>query len=93
MHKLELIISSLSPNIPAIILGDFNCDITNGKNTPLLQYMRSRGFSQLVTQPTTDNGTLIDHLYVTNITLLCINLEVHDVYYSDHDCISLEIML
>ena len=92
MHKLKLIISCLSLNIPAIILGDFNCDTTNGENTPLLQFMRSHGFSQLVTQPTTDNGTLIDHLYVRNIAPLCTNLKIHDVYYSDHDCILLEIM-
>ena len=90
-HKLELIISSLSPNIPAIILGDFNCDITNGKNTLLLQFMTSCGFSQLVTQPTTDSRTLIDHLYVRNLPPLNTNVEVYDVYYSDNDCISLEI--
>ena len=49
--------------------------------------MNSHGFSQLVNQPTTDNGTLIDHIYIRNTTSLNTNIEVHDAYYSDHDCI------
>ena len=53
--------------------------------------MTSCGFSQLVTQPTTDSGTLIDHLYVRNLHPLNTNVEVYDVYYSHYDCISLEI--
>ena len=38
--------------------------------------------SLLVNQPTTDNGNLIDHIYIRNTTSLNTNIEVHDAYYS-----------
>ena len=44
---------------------------------------RTKGFKQLVTKPTCDSGTLIDHIY-TNEKLL-VQTDVSDCYYSDHD--------
>ena len=55
--------------MPAVILGDFNADLTDGRNCTL-QFMNSHGFSQLVNQPTADNGTLIDHIYITSLNTI-----------------------
>ena len=43
----------------------------------------SKGFKQIVTKPTPDSGTLIDHIY-TN-TKLSVKTDVNDCYYTDHD--------
>ena len=43
----------------------------------------AEGFKQVVTKPTSDSGTLIDHVYVSNS--LHVNSDVSDYYYSDHD--------
>lgn len=89
-NKLEIIISSISSSVPAIILGDFNVNLIDQQNCLLLNFMNSPGFSQVVNQPTTDNGTLIDQKYYI---LFNANIEIRDTYYSDHDCIVMEISI
>ena len=42
--------------------------------------------TQLVTTPTTANGTLIDHVYYNQSTSDII-MQVHDTYYSNHDIV------
>ena len=37
----------------------------------------------MVTKPTRDGGTLLDHVYVTS--KVAITTDVNDFYYSDHD--------
>ena len=53
--------------------------------------MENNGFSQLVSYRTTDRGTVIDHIYITNLpymyTCTEIVFDVSDTYYSDHDTI------
>ena len=50
--------------IPTIILGDFNDNqLSLSPTSALSKYMTSLGFSQLVTMPTTDQGSLLDHIY------------------------------
>ena len=44
---------------------------------------KSKGLYQLVTKPTCDSGTLIDHIYVRRT--LQIKTDVSDCYDSDHD--------
>ena len=44
----------------------------------------SNGFNQLIDQPTTDQGSLLDHVYFKGVST--IQTEVCDTYYSDHDC-------
>ena len=48
------------------------------------------GFSQLVSQPTTDSGSLLDYIYLNrrghNETNEVIT-DVRDTYYSDHDAV------
>ena len=52
----------------------------------IVNVMSNAGFTRLVTSPTTDRGSLIDHVYC-NFPLTNIVVEVSDVYYSDHDAV------
>ena len=45
--------------------------------------LKSLNYTQLVTKPIRDSGTLIDHLYIN--AQLNIDCDVVDCYYSDHD--------
>ena len=47
----------------------------------------ANGFTQHVKSPTHDNGTLIDHVYTSDMLNNMINIEVPDCYYSDHDIV------
>lgn len=51
--------------------------------------MQKNGFTQLVNKPTTDEGTLIDHVYVHGETQ--ISMEVKQMYYSYHNMVVLTI--
>lgn len=79
-------------NINTIILGDFNEDIYNISNSTIVNTMSNHGFAQYVNTPTTDNGTLIDHVYC-NKAYKNLVIQVNDTYYSDHDTIYLSIPL
>ncbi|KAK3101585.1 hypothetical protein FSP39_004665 [Pinctada imbricata] len=85
VERLSDIISILNKNNePCIILGDFNENIlqNNGK---IHSFMTSRNFRQVVTSATTENGTLIDHVYVTgNID---VTTKIIPTYYSDHEAV------
>ena len=71
---------------PCIIVGDFNEDLLQKLDSRLLSIMSSNGFVQLVQSPTTANGSLIDHVYCSNVPDNTI-VEVQDTYYSDHDTV------
>ena len=73
-------------DLPTLILGDFNDDILSHPNSSIVSLMSNHGFSQLVTSPTTAEGTLIDHVYYNRPTNDII-VEGHDTYYSDHDTV------
>ena len=45
-------------------------------------YFKQHGYKQLIHQPTTDQGSLLDHIYF-NGTLMT-RTEVCDTYYFDH---------
>ena len=45
--------------------------------------MQHHGYKQCVTDATTENGTLIDHVYVRNIESVCAT--VIPTYYSYHE--------
>ncbi len=52
--------------------------------------MQKHGFKQFVTQPTTDSGSLLDHIYFNRHSdMINVHIDVHDVYYSDHDSVFL----
>lgn len=70
-----------------IIMGDFNENLlSTTKSTPKL--MEENGYHQLVTFPTTENGTLIDHVY-TNIPLTQLQILPLPTYFSYHEAITL----
>ena len=73
-------------NVPICIVGDFNEDVSITLNTHCCTMFRLQGFQQMISKPTHDRGTIIDHVYVSH-TLNTIQTDVTDCYYSDHDCI------
>lgn len=46
-----------------ILIGYFNLDILTNQKT-VFEFMLSKGFNQHIAESTTENGTLIDHVYV-----------------------------
>ena len=71
--------------IPTVVLGDFNEDLlSTAHSSRVVTLMTSKGFSQLVKLPTTDSGSLLDHIYYNHIATSTF-IDVVDTYYSDHD--------
>ena len=65
------------------IIGDFNEDVSKMANTYCCSLLQQHGLKQVVTKPTWDSGTVIDHIYITpDIQAVT---DVSDCYYSDHD--------
>ena len=81
-HEMSQIIT-LFNDMPVCVIGDFNEDILLTKKTQCCTMFRIKGFKQMVTKPTRDTGTLIDHIYTNE--KLHIQTDVSDCYYSDHD--------
>ena len=73
-------------SLRTIILGDFNEDLSDTIQSRILNVMSNHGYTQLVQSPTTDRGTLIDHVYC-NIPSDDTVVQVQDTYYSDHDTV------
>ena len=73
-------------HVPTCIVGDSNEDVSIISNTHCCTMFRLQGFQQMISKPTHDSGTIIDHVYVSQ-TLNTIQTDVTDCYYSDHDCI------
>ena len=71
-------------HMPTVVLGDFNNVLSITSSSRLLRLMSSKGFSQLVKVPTTDPGSLLDHIYYNGIATGTV-VDVIDIYYSDHD--------
>ena len=65
-----------------VILGDFNEDLTDNK-TSICNFFQQHGFKQLIHQVTTNQGSLLDHIYFNATSTT--ETEVCDTYYSDHD--------
>ena len=73
-------------NVPTCIVGDFNENVAITSNTHCCTMLRLQGFQQMISKPTHNSGTIIDHVYVSH-TLNTIQTYVTDCYYSDYDCI------
>ena len=79
------ILSSITPENNIIILGDFNINwLVETERRPLCNLLvRDKHYKQLISTYTTDNKTVIDHIY-TNISHLDIQAGVLETYFSDH---------
>ena len=76
----------LTANMPTLVLGDFNENILSQPSSSIVSLMSNHGYTQLVTSPTSNKATLIDHVYYNRPDSDTI-VEVHDTYYSDHDAV------
>lgn len=83
----RMLIYASTTDVPTMILGDFN-DILSQPNCRIVNTMSNHGYSQLVTNPTTHQGVLIDHVYYNRHT----SDIVHDTYYSDHNTIDCSVL-
>ena len=90
---LTTIVAHMSlSTLPTIILGDFNEDLYDNTHSRILDIMSNNGYTQLVQSPTTDRGTLIDHVYYNRPSDDAV-VQVHDTYYSDHDTVYCSIVV
>ena len=55
---------SLPHQTLTVILGDFNFNLLECPNHKILDIMKEFAFAQQVQGPTTDYGTLLDHVYI-----------------------------
>ena len=69
-------------------MGDFNEDLMKDNSSQVKKLMFSKGFKQHVLNATTENGTLIDHVYSKGLYTL--QADVIPIYYSYHEAISIK---
>ena len=79
----QLLSSTALLHAEVLVVGDFNDDLM-GNTTKISSWFEWNGFNQLIDQPTTDQGSLLDHVYFNGVS--SIQTEVCDTYCSDHDC-------
>ena len=79
----QLLSSTALLHAEILVVGDFNDDLM-GNTTKIRTCFERNGFKQMIDHPTTDQGSLLDHVYFNGY--LPIQTEVCDTYYSDHDC-------
>ena len=81
------VLNSISPD-NNIIAGDFNINwLSETERTPLYNLLvRDKHYKQLISTHTTDNKTVIDHIY-TNISHLDIQAGVLETYFTDHKAV------
>ena len=69
-----------------VIVGDLNENLLDvERHNPVYSSLVSNGYQQHVEVPTSDYGSLLDHVYTRNIDVEDIVVDVQDAYYSDHD--------
>jgi len=86
--SLEYLIQTLDATIDTCVCGDFNIDLIQEPQHRITKMMNSHGLQQHVVSPTTDYGSLLDHVY-SNIK--DISVCVQDCYFSDHDYVIMDI--
>ncbi|ELT89278.1 hypothetical protein CAPTEDRAFT_217397 [Capitella teleta] len=84
VEKCEEILNIFPTSVPTIICGDFNDNVECKETSKILKLMSHFGYFQCVTSPTTDHGTIIDHMY-SNVTLETNEINIRDIYFSNHD--------
>uniref|UniRef100_A0A3B3YQH8 ATP-dependent DNA helicase n=1 Tax=Poecilia mexicana TaxID=48701 RepID=A0A3B3YQH8_9TELE len=82
-RNLETLVDWLEKQSDAIaLIGDFNDDIL--KSSTISKFMSDKGYLQMVDEPTTEKGTLIDHVYVKS-EMHRVEAVVVPTYFSDHE--------
>ncbi|XP_035683454.1 uncharacterized protein LOC118420666 [Branchiostoma floridae] len=90
IRDMSALINIMDITKPTVICGDFNVALQVTTTSPsLLQTMHTFGFRQLVSKPTTDQGSLLDHVYINTEQQATAN--VIDCYFSDHDIVDIRI--
>ena len=75
---------------PTAVMGDINEDAL--KDSKFQNFMRSKGFYQMIDKPTRTSGRLLDHIYVNDtLDQIGFTTQVDSCYYSDHDIVTLYI--
>ena len=76
---------------PTIIMGDMNFHYSEKQNT-LKSYLEDFGYHQLIDKVTHDEGHTLDHIYVSDLTILSKeNVCLKPLYYSDHDAVGIRL--
>lgn len=87
LEMLQDILATFEDIQNIMILGDFNVDIaSNGLSVNLQSFCKNNHFSQLISQPTTNSLTTIDHIY-TNVQPDLVTCGTFENYYSYHKAI------
>ncbi|XP_049319588.1 uncharacterized protein LOC125781000 [Astyanax mexicanus] len=94
-YSLKAFVNKLSNVISVIdtfaggkmIMGDFNENLF--VSNTVSEMMQHNGFTQIVKDATTENGTLIDHIYIKDIAIESICVSVMPTYFSYHECVVL----
>ena len=82
----RILIDMVNINKTTFILGDFNLNISCDETSVLYKNMSNSGFSQIVKEPTHNQGGIIDHCYVSkNVLVNNLKLIQKSVFYTDHD--------
>ena len=81
------VLNNISPD-NNIITGDFNINgLVETDRRPLYNLLvRDKHYKQLISTYTTDNNTIIDHMY-TNISNIDIQADVLETYFTDHKAV------
>lgn len=72
------------------VVGDFNIDLLKSPSHSICTKLKDKGFKQIVSLPTHEEGGLLDHVYVNNIPedkLHIVNLSFP--FYTDHAAIAI----
>ncbi|KAK0145565.1 ATP-dependent DNA helicase PIF1 [Merluccius polli] len=85
LPNLESLLDSLDMmnHQPVIVSGDFNEDLLCKGKKAIQELFQSKGYTQLITAATTENRTLLDHIYVSQ-PHTCVQSGVLQTYYSYH---------
>ena len=89
--NLQKLLHELDHRVLTVVLGDFNYDLRSHPFHPVLDMMHHNGYKQHVQKPTTDYGSILDHVYTKGQQNVA--TEVMDTYYSDHDTVSISLKL
>ena len=74
-----------------LLLGDFNIDILSKPKHSIVKYLNQH--QQIVSEPTTEYHSLLDHAYVKKTLLHHVRCDVLETYFSDHKPVLLSILL